>query len=99
VFLYSWSSSVVTMTMKGLARVTADNPVFLSSTKTMIAIGGDLDDDPPLPAATIKHVSPSFETPLLQASTSDLITRNIGKFQYIGGGDHIYADSTYGRYQ
>jgi hypothetical protein len=104
VFAYNWGSGVVPMTIKGPARVTADNPVLLSS-GTIIAIGGDLDDTQPLPAATIKHASPVSGTRLLQASSLELLNRNIGKFQYLGGGDHIVADSTeysgtwYGVYQ
>jgi hypothetical protein len=88
--------------MKGLARVTADNLVFLSS-NTMVAIGGRVDAS--LPAAIIKHASPVTGTPLLRASDYQLLTENIGKFQYDGGGDHIIADPTedsgtwYGVYQ
>jgi hypothetical protein len=106
VFLLSWSSSVVvTMTIKGPARVTADNPVFLSSSFTIIIIGDNLDNDPPLPAATIKHASPSGTTRLLRAGSFELIEDNIGKFQYAGGGNHIIANPTeysgtwYGLYQ
>jgi hypothetical protein len=42
---------------------------------------------------------------LLQASSLELITGNIDKFQYAGGGSHIIADPTeysgtwYGVYQ
>jgi hypothetical protein len=91
VFVYRWGSSLVTMTMKGPARVTADNPVFLSTTNTIIAIGGGLDN---VPAATIKYASPVLGTRLLKASSFELITENIGKFQYVGGGNHIDADPT-----
>jgi hypothetical protein len=78
-----------TLTMKGPARVDANNPVFLS-TDTMIAISDNLNDDPPFPAAIIKHANPVTGTRLLQASSDEFLTGNIGKFQYAGG--DIIAD-------
>jgi hypothetical protein len=84
VFLFS-SYPESYFTMKGAARIDENIPVFLTSS-SVITLGGTLSVSP---AANIIHVSPALNTRLVKASSSALITANIGHFLYDGSSAHI----------
>jgi hypothetical protein len=85
--LYSYDSQPSFM-MTGPAEITSDNTVFLASNNATITIGGGLSASPA--ANIIYYNNPSAgTTPLLQASSSDLIADNYNRFLYNDESNHI----------